>query len=89
MAQPNKNLHKKLYRIYYTAYESSVHEKVKELIREKYGVEPKDIPSNVIPEFRFLEVPLPREGLQKELEELVQTTIGSKYVKVDWIDTEA
>ncbi|ADL18753.1 hypothetical protein ASAC_0346 [Acidilobus saccharovorans 345-15] len=80
-------VHKKLYRIYYTTYYDSEHEEVKRKLKEKYGVEPADIKSSVLPEFRFLELPIAKGGLEKEISELVSSIIGSKYVKVDWIDT--
>lgn len=80
-------VHKKLYRIYYTAYYDSEHEEVKRKLKEKYGVEPVDIKSSVLPEFRFLELPIAKEGLQDEIAKIVSSIVGSKYVKVDWIDT--
>jgi hypothetical protein len=41
----------------------------------------------VLPEFRFLELPLEKEGLEAELRQLVAEIVKSQYVKVDWIDT--
>jgi len=81
-------VHKKLYRIYYASYDDKAHEEAKKVLKEKYGVEPKDIKSLVLPEFRFLELPLEKGGLEKEISDLVSSIVKSQYVKVDWINTE-
>ncbi len=77
---------KKLYRVYYTTYDDEIHLKVVKALKEKYGgvVEHK---SKVLPEFRYLEVIVDKEGLEEEIKSLVSEIIGSSNVRVDWIDT--
>ena len=87
--QAAKGVHKKLYRIYYTEFDDSVHLRVLNVLKEKYGVDPRDIKSIVAPEFRFVELPVERPGLEAELTDLVRSITKSSYVKVDWIDTGA
>jgi uncharacterized protein YlbG (UPF0298 family) len=76
---------KRLYRVYYTVYDDDLHAKVLHELR-KYG-EVVDHPSRVLREFRFVEVLIDQEGLENEIKELVANIIGTKNVKVDWIDT--
>ncbi len=82
-----KGIHKKLYRIYYTTYDDDVHAKVIELLKSKYGVMPRDEKSVVVPEFRFVELPLDKDGLSEEIKAFVSEVVRSQYVKVDRIDT--
>ncbi len=82
-----RGLHKRLYRIYYTAYDEDAHRRVIELLSSKYGVTPKEIRSSVAPEYRFIELPLDKDGLVDEIKSLVSDIVKSQYVKVDWIDT--
>ncbi len=85
-AEPGK-LHKRLYRIYYTTYDENLHRKVLEALTSRFNVTPREIKSTVLPEFRFLELSLEKEGLEAELRQLVAEIVKSQYVKVDWIDT--
>jgi hypothetical protein len=87
-AEPGK-LHKRLYRIYYTTYDENLHRKVLEALTSRFNVTPREIKSTVLPEFRFLELPLEKEGLEAELRQLVAEIVKSQYVKVDWIDTSS
>ncbi|MEM1927267.1 MAG: hypothetical protein QXS85_00800 [Acidilobaceae archaeon] len=80
--------YKKLYRVYYTTYSDELHDKVKKTLASKLGVEIIDYPSRVNPEFRFLEVLLSEPGRGDEIAEVVNTILGCKQAKVDWIDTE-
>ncbi len=82
-------LHKRLYRIYYTTYSDDLNKRVIETLKERYGIEPVYFKSIVLPEFRFLELHLSKPGLEKEIASLVSSIVGSSYIKVDWIDTEA
>ena len=87
--QAARGVHKRLYRIYYTEFNDEAHLRVLSALRERYGVEPREIRSVVAPEFRFVELPLEKPGLEPELQDLVRSITGSSYVKVDWIDTGA
>jgi len=78
---------RKLYRIYYNTFDDDLHEKVKELLREKYRAEVVDHKSIVHPDFRFIELYLDQPGLEEEIRDTIRSIIGSMYVKVDWIDT--
>ena len=77
---------KKLYRIYYTTYVNEKHIEVLKELRKRYG-NVVDHPSKVLPEFRFVELLVGKEGLGDEIKSLVSSIIGSRNVKVDWIDT--
>ena len=87
--QAVKGVHKRLYRIYYTEFDDGTHLRVLSALKEKYGVDPRDIKSIVAPEFRFVELPIERPGLEAELADLVRSITRSSYIKVDWIDTGA
>ncbi len=78
---------KRLYRVYYNTFDDSLHEKVKESLREKYKAEIVDHKSIVHPDFRYIELLLETPGLEEEIRDHVRALIGSMYVKVDWIDT--
>jgi len=78
---------RKLYRIYYNTFDDSLHEKVKEVLREKYNAEVVDHKSIVHPDFRFIELYIDQPGLEEEIRDTIRGIIGSMYVKVDWIDT--
>ncbi|MGC9071110.1 MAG: hypothetical protein ACP5HK_00205 [Acidilobus sp.] len=86
-AKEVKDLHKRLYRIYYTTYDDGLNQKVLELLEAKYGVKPRYFRSTLVPEFRFVELPLDREGIVDEIKQLVANAVRSQYVRVDWIDT--
>jgi len=78
---------KRLYRVFYSVFDDEVHEKVKALIEERYGVKVVDHPSRVHPDFRYIEVLLEEPGKEDELRDLVSSTAGVMHVKVVWIDT--
>lgn len=82
-----KGVHKKLYRIYYTTYDDNAHARVLELLKSRYGVTPREEKSVVVPEFRFIELPIEQDGLSEEIKALVSEVVRSQYVKVDRIDT--
>ncbi len=77
---------RKLYRVYYTTYFDEKHAEVIKRLKETYG-KVVDHPSKVLPEFRYVEVLVDKEGLEDEIKDIVSSIIGSKNVKVDWIDT--
>jgi len=77
---------RRLYRVYYTVYDDSLHEKILEELKKRYGrVASK--PSRVLPEFRFIEIYIDKEGLSGEIASIVESFKGVSGVKVDWIDT--
>ncbi len=82
-----RGLHKRLYRIYFTTYDDATNQRVLEALEAKYGVKPRYYRSSVLPEFRFVELPLDKEGLSDEIKKLVADLVHSQYVKVDWVDT--
>jgi hypothetical protein len=79
--------YKKLYRIYYTAFDDKINEIVVNELKEKYKTNINIIKSILVPEFRALELNLNKEGFSNEIKELVSSLTNSKYVRVDFIDT--
>ncbi|MEN2999431.1 MAG: hypothetical protein ABDH61_02515 [Acidilobaceae archaeon] len=75
---------RRLYRIYYTTYSEEAHAKVLEELR-KYNAEVVEVRSQVVPEFRFVELRLGEPGKEEEIKALVAGIVGER-VKVDWID---
>jgi len=79
---------RRLYRVYYTTYDDELHARALEELRKTYGnnrvIEHK---SMVLPEFRFIEVLVDKEGEANKIAEIVRRVVGVDRVKVDWIDT--
>ncbi len=78
---------KRLYRVFYSVFDDSLHEQVKREIASKFGAEIVDHKSRVHPDFRFIEVLVEQPGLEDEIRDIVSNIIGSMHVKVVWIDT--
>ncbi|MCE4604116.1 MAG: hypothetical protein F7B20_04025 [Aeropyrum sp.] len=77
----------KLYRIYYNTYSDEVHRRVVEELSRRFGAEVRHRSSEVLGEFRFVELVLPEEGREAEIAEVVKS-VGEVFgVKVEWIDT--
>ncbi len=79
--------YKKLYRIYFTEFDDENFEKVINVLKEKYSSQVNIIKSNVVNEFRALELYLEKEGYSEEIKNLISTLTNSQYVRVDYIDT--
>ncbi len=78
---------KKLYRIYYSTYDDNLHEQIVNKLEAKYKTKVVVHKSRVHPDFRFLELFLDEPGKEDEIRDLIVSTLGSEWVKVDWIDT--
>ncbi len=78
---------RRLYRIFYSVFDDSLHEEVKRALKERFGAEIVDHKSRVHPDFRFVELFLEEEGHEEEIRDMVAEIIGNMHVKVMWIDT--
>ncbi|MFP3144422.1 MAG: hypothetical protein RXQ93_05350 [Caldisphaera sp.] len=79
--------HKKLYRIYFTEFNDENFKKVVDILKEKYNSQVNVMKSNVIDEFRAIELYLDNDSYLNEIKSLVTSLTGSQYVRVDFIDT--
>jgi len=79
--------HKKLYRIYFTEFNDENFKKVVDILKEKYNSQVNIMKSNVIDEFRAIEIYLDNDSYLNEIKSLVTSLTGSQYVRVDFIDT--
>ncbi|MFP3230581.1 MAG: hypothetical protein RXS19_05090 [Caldisphaera sp.] len=79
--------HKKLYRIYFTEFNDENFKKVVDILKEKYNSQVNVMKSNVIDEFRAIELYLDNDSYLNEIKSLVISLTGSQYVRVDFIDT--
>ena len=79
--------HKKLYRIYFTEFNDENFKKVVDILKEKYNSQVNIMKSNVIDEFRAIEIYLDNDSYLNEIKGLVTSLTGSQYVRVDFIDT--
>jgi hypothetical protein len=79
--------HKKLYRIYFTEFNDENFKKVVDILKEKYNSQVNIMKSNVIDEFRAIELYLDNDSYLNEIKSLVTSLTGSQYVRVDFIDT--
>ncbi|MGB9725314.1 MAG: hypothetical protein ACP5I2_05510 [Fervidicoccaceae archaeon] len=78
----------KAYRVFYTSFYESEHEKVKEILREIVGIEPIEHKS-FIGEFRYLEFKSEslKPGLEAKIYEALASILGKdKGIKVDYIN---
>ncbi|MCX8165436.1 MAG: hypothetical protein N3D79_02445 [Acidilobaceae archaeon] len=75
---------RRLYRIYYTTYSEEEHSRVLQELR-KFNAEVVEVRSQVVPEFRFVELRLAEPGKEEEIKALVSSIVGER-VKVDWVD---
>ncbi|AFZ70456.1 hypothetical protein Calag_0711 [Caldisphaera lagunensis DSM 15908] len=80
-------MHKKLYRIYFTEFDEENFRKIINALEEKYSSQINVIKSNVIDEFRALELYFEKEGYSDEIKNLISSLTGTQYVRVDYIDT--
>jgi len=76
------------YRVYYTTFYDSEHERIKSKIRELFNIEPVDHKSRM-PGFRYIEIRRDEgvpESLSEEIERIVKSVLGfNAYVRVDYI----
>jgi len=79
--------HKKLYRIYFTEFNDENFKKVVDILKEKYNSQVNVMKSNVIDEFRAIELYFDNDSYLNEIKSLVTSLTGSQYVRVDFIDT--
>lgn len=79
--------HKKLYRIYFTEFNDNTFNNVVNALKQKYNSEVNIIKSNLIEEFKAIELYFEEEGHSDEIKSLVNSITGSQYVRVDYIDT--
>ncbi|MGC8573040.1 MAG: hypothetical protein ACP5L0_03430 [Caldisphaera sp.] len=79
--------HKKLYRIYFTEFNDENFENIVKILKDKYNSQVNVIKSNVIDEFRAIELYLDSDSYLGEIKNLITSLTGSQYVRVDFIDT--